>query len=86
MLLVDVNGEKRGIVSLLEALKVAKESSLDLVQVSPSNANPVVCKILDYGKHLFSKKKAFQVLRQKLKKTQQKKLNSDPQQMLVTII
>ena len=68
MLLVDVNGKKRGIVSLREALEVAKESSLDLVQVSPSNADPVVCKILDYGKHLFSKKKTPQVQGQKLKK------------------
>ena len=86
MLLVDVNGKKRGIVSLREALEVAKESSLDLVQVSPSNADPVVCKILDYGKHLFSKKKVPQVQGQKLKEIQQKKLNLDHQQMLVTII
>ena len=57
VLLVDANGEKRGLVSLPEALEAAKESSLDLVQVSPSDANPIVCKILDYGKHLFSKKK-----------------------------
>ena len=46
-----------GIVSLNEALDIAKQSSLDLVQVSPSDADPIVCKVLDYGKHLFEKKK-----------------------------
>ncbi len=78
MLLVDVNGEKRGIVSLLEALKVAKESSLDLVQVSPSNANPVVCKILDYGKHLFSKKKNISGSKAKVKRNTTKEIKFRP--------
>jgi len=59
VLLVDANGEKKGIVPIVKALEAAKESSLDLVQVSPSDANPVVCKILDYGKHLFDKKKKY---------------------------
>ena len=59
VLLVDANGEKKGLVPILDALEAAKESSLDLVQVSPSDANPVVCKILDYGKHLFQRKKYF---------------------------
>ena len=39
-----------------EALEAANAASLDLVQVSPSDATPVVCKLLDYGKHLFDKK------------------------------
>tara|TARA_B100000925_G_scaffold290125_1_gene274604 strand:+ start:511 stop:987 length:477 start_codon:yes stop_codon:yes gene_type:complete len=78
VLLVDVNGEKRGIVSLLEALKVAKESSLDLVQVSPSNANPVVCKILDYGKHLFSKKKNISGSKAKVKRNTTKEIKFRP--------
>ena len=64
-MLIGLNGEKKGIVSLTDALDLAKQASLDLVQVSPSDANPLVCKLLDYGKHIFAKKKIF--LLQKLK-------------------
>ena len=58
-MLIGISGEKLGIVTLDQALKSAKDSSLDLVQVSPPNADPVVCKLLDYGKHLFDKKKTL---------------------------
>jgi translation initiation factor IF-3 len=44
---------------LADALEAASSASLDLVQVSPSDASPVVCKLLDYGKHLFDKKKSI---------------------------
>ena len=57
-MLIDSDGKKNGLMSLSEALELAKEASLDLVQVSPSGANPVVCKLLDYGKHIFEKKKS----------------------------
>ncbi len=56
-MLIDQLGNKTGICSIDDALKAAKAASLDLVQVSPSDSKPVVCKILDYGKHLFEKKK-----------------------------
>ena len=56
-MLIDKNGEKQGIVSLDFALSSAKEASLDLVQVSSKGADPVVCKLMDYGKHIFTKKK-----------------------------
>ena len=49
--------KKIGLLSLDEALKSARAATLDLVQVSPSDSKPVVCKLLDYGKHLFHKKK-----------------------------
>ena len=52
-MLIDKNGDKKGLVSINEALDFAKNASLDLVQVSPSDASPVVCKLLDYGKHVF---------------------------------
>ncbi len=65
-------------VPLLEALKVAKESSLDLVQVSPSDANPIVCKILDYGKHLFSKKKNISASKAKVKRNTTKEIKFRP--------
>ena len=46
--LIDENGEMRGIVSIDEALRLAEEADLDLVNISP-NAEPPVCKILDFG-------------------------------------
>ena len=47
--LVDEEGGKNGIIPTIEALKLARERDLDLVEVSP-NANPPVCKILNSGK------------------------------------
>ena len=54
--LIGVDGEQIGIVSIDEALRVAEEAKLDLVEIS-ADANPPVCRIMDYGKHLFEKKK-----------------------------
>ncbi len=56
-MLINEKGEKLGLKSIDEALKFAADISMDLVQVSPKASNPVVCKVMDYGKHLFSKKK-----------------------------
>ena len=58
IMLIDSNGEKKGIVLTSKALETASSQSLDLVQVSPPDANPVVCKLLDYGKYVFDKKKS----------------------------
>ena len=57
VMLIDSNGQKQGIVSIVDALEAANKESLDLVQVSSLDSEPVVCKLLDYGKHLFDKKK-----------------------------
>ena len=65
-------------VPFSEALEAAKESSLDLVQVSPSDANPIVCKILDYGKHLFSKKKNISSSKSKVKRNTTKEIKFRP--------
>ena len=54
--LIDNEGNQKGIVPTLEALKMAREQELDLVEVSP-NANPPVCKILDFGKYKFEQEK-----------------------------
>jgi len=54
--LIDENGEMRGIVSIDEALRLADEANLDLVNISP-NAAPPVCKILDYGKYRYEQQK-----------------------------
>ena len=67
-MLIDADGEKKGIVTISDALDLAEQNQLDLVQVSPSNADVIVCKLLDYGKHLFEKKKNQSSSRVKVKK------------------
>ena len=54
--LIGETGEQLGILSSREALRIAEESGLDLVKISP-NANPPVCKIMNYGKFLFEQNK-----------------------------
>ena len=54
--LIDENGEMVGIVSLDEALRLAEQADLDLVNISP-NAEPPVCKILDFGKYRYEQQK-----------------------------
>ena len=56
VLLIDQNGEKQGIMPMSSALEAAQEVGLDLVEIVP-NADPPVCKILDYGKHKFQEQK-----------------------------
>jgi len=77
-LLIDQNGVKNSIMPLEEAINFAKKASLDLVQVSPNNVNPVVCKILDYGKHLFEKKKNTSSSKSKTKKNTTKEIKFRP--------
>ena len=54
--LIGANGDQLGILTSAEALKLAVDSNLDLVKIVP-NANPPVCKILDYGKFRFEQQK-----------------------------
>jgi len=54
--LIDENGEQRGVMSTFEAYQLAEDAGLDLVEVSP-NANPPVCKILDFGKYRYEMEK-----------------------------
>ena len=54
--LIDDKGEQKGVVSTFDALRMAREAGLDLVEVSP-NSSPPVCKILDYGKYKYDVKK-----------------------------
>ena len=72
------NGEKLGLLGKEEALEKAKKESLDLVQVSPSDADPLVCKLLDYGKHLFEKKKSHSMSKTKVKKSSIKEIKFRP--------
>ena len=78
VMLIDNLGEKQGVVSISDALDAAKSASLDLVQVSPSNANPIVCKLLDYGKHLFDKKKSISASKSKVKRNTTKEIKFRP--------
>tara|TARA_X000000950_G_C13636794_1_gene545863 strand:- start:239 stop:709 length:471 start_codon:yes stop_codon:yes gene_type:complete len=77
-MLIDANGKKIGLIPISEALESAQTQSLDLVQVSPSESNPVVCKILDYGKLLFDKKKSQTASRVKTKKNTTKEIKFRP--------
>ena len=77
-MLIDFNGDKKGLVSIDEALKTAKESNLDLVQVSPAKSDPVVCKLIDYGKHIFQKKKNSSSTKVKTKKNTTKEIKFRP--------
>ena len=54
-MLIDANGKKQGIMQIEKALDKANKDNLDLVQVSPNDSDPIVCKLLDYGKYIFDK-------------------------------
>ena len=77
-MLIDQNGDKKGVVDIKEALLAAEESSLDLVQVTPSDSDPVVCKILDYGKLMFGKKKNTSSSKKKTKRNSAKEIKLRP--------
>ena len=64
--LIGENGEPLGIMSLSEAMSVASQKDLDLVEISP-NANPKVCKIMNYGKFKYEQSKKEKEAKQKQK-------------------
>ena len=64
--LIDEDGKHLGIFDLDEALKIAKEKGLDLVEISPKD-NPVVVKIMDFGKFLYEEKKKEKKKKQVIK-------------------
>jgi translation initiation factor IF-3 len=75
--LVAADGSQRGIVSRAEALAEARAAGLDLVLVAV-DANPPVCKVMDYGKHLFELKKTKAAQRKKQKQIQVKEMKFRP--------
>ncbi len=77
-MLIDENGNKEGLVSIKEAILKAESLNLDLVQVSPESSKPVVCKILDYGKYVFAKKKNTQNSTSKTRKSSLKEIKFRP--------
>ncbi len=75
--LIDENGEKKGVVSLNEALDLAYDKKLDLVMVSPNPDIPV-CKIMNYGKYKFEQAKKEKEARKKQKVLEVKEIRITP--------
>ena len=75
--LIGADGEMVGIVSIREALAAADEAGLDLVEISP-NAEPPVCKVLDYGKFKYEEQKKANEARKKQKIIEVKELKLRP--------
>ena len=75
--LVGVEGEQLGIVSIAEAREAAAAIKHDLVLIAP-DADPVVCKLMDYGKHIFELKKQKAASKKKQRRTQVKEIKFRP--------
>lgn len=72
-----LDGEPIGILSIKDAQSTADEAGVDLVEISP-NAEPPVCRIMDYGKFLFDKAKAQKEQKKKQKQVQVKEIKFRP--------
>jgi translation initiation factor IF-3 len=75
--LIGADGEQVGIVSTAEALAKAEALTLDLVEISP-DSKPPVCRLMDYGKFLFDKKKEKAAAKKKQKQVQVKEIKFRP--------
>jgi len=75
--LIAAEGEQVGVVPISDALQAATEAELDLVEISP-DAEPPVCRLMDYGKHIFEEKKKRAESRKKQKQTQVKEIKFRP--------
>ena len=75
--LIGSDGEQLGIVPTLEALRLAQERGVDLVEVAPQ-AKPPVCKVLDYGKFKFEQEKNARESRKKQKLLKLKEVRMQP--------
>ena len=75
--MIDKKGEQVGVLSLDKALELAVDSGLDLVEVSP-NADPPVCRIMDFGKYRYELKKQKSDAKKKQKKTHVKMIKYRP--------
>jgi translation initiation factor IF-3 len=75
--LIGKDGEQVGIVSIEEAQAAANDAKMDLVEIVP-NAEPPVCRVMDYGKFVFEAKKQKQEARKKQKQVQIKEIKFRP--------
>lgn len=77
MRLIDQNGENVGVVPIEEALQIARDAELDLVEVAPT-ADPPVCKVMDLGKYLFEQGKKERLARKSQTKIEMKEIRLRP--------
>jgi translation initiation factor IF-3 len=75
--LIGADGAQIGIVSLAEALRIAEQAGLDLVEIAPQ-ADPPVCRVMDYGKFRFEQDKKLQAAKKKQKQIQVKEIKLRP--------
>jgi len=75
--LIDAAGEQLGVVTVGRGLELADEAGLDLVEISP-NADPPVCKLLDYGKYKYEAQKKAAQARKKQKIIEVKEMKFRP--------
>ena len=75
--LIDNDGTQKGIISIIDALNLAKEQDLDLVEIAP-NATPPVCKIIDYGKYRFEQEKKLRDSKKNQKVLKLKEIRMQP--------
>jgi len=75
--LILADGETAGVVTLSEALRIAEQSGLDLVEISP-NAEPPVCKVLDLGKFKYEQQKRKAEAKKKQKIVELKEIKVSP--------
>lgn len=75
--LIGADGQQVGVVSLADALANAQKATLDLVEIVP-DSDPIVCKVMDYGKHLFDIKKTKAAAKKKQKQQQIKEMKFRP--------
>jgi translation initiation factor IF-3 len=75
--LIDSEGKNHGVVPLLDALGMAEQAGLDLVEIAP-NSEPPVCKILDYGRFRFAEQKKAAEARKKQKVVEVKEIKLRP--------
>jgi translation initiation factor IF-3 len=77
MRVIGPEGEQVGIVSREDALRMAEEAGVDLVEIAPQ-ADPPVCRVMDYGKHLFQESKRRASARKKQTQVQVKEMKFRP--------
>src|ERR671921_372629 len=75
--LIDQEGQNQGVVPFFDALKIAEDAGLDLVEIAP-NSTPPVCKILDYGRFRFLEQKKQAEARKKQKTVEVKEIKLRP--------
>jgi translation initiation factor IF-3 len=75
--LIDMNGTNLGVVPIEEAQRMAEQAELDLVEIVP-NADPPVCRVMNYGKYKFEQSKKAQQSRKKQKQIQVKEVKFRP--------